>query len=220
MNILVVDDHPMTVDGYISALKVSSFEKNRAVYSLAYSCEDVFNLVNKCLTAKQTFDYAVVDYGLPSYKDKELNSGGDLIHYMRKKMPKCRFLMITAHSELLTVFDIAKEVRPEGLVNKSDITPTNLPVILNKIIAGEEFKSEKVKETFIEIFKKDLMFNDHNRQILMYLQKGFKPKDLVQIVNLSFSNIQKRIVEMKKAFEIVDDENSNLIYEAQKLGFI
>lgn len=220
MNILVVDDHPMTVDGYISALKVFSFEKNHAKYSLAYSCEDVFNLVDKCLAAKQTFDFAVVDYGLPAYPEKKLANGGDLIHYIRKKMPHCKFLMITAHSELLTVFEIAKEVRPEGLVNKSDITPTNLPVILNKIIAGEEFKSDKVKQTFMEIFKKDLMFDDRNRQILMYLDKGFKAKELVQIVNLSFSNIQKRIVEMKKAFEIVEDGNNNLIFEAQKLGFL
>ncbi len=220
MNILVVDDHPMTVDGYISALKVLSFEKNRAIYSLAYNCEDVFNLVDKCLEAKQTFDFAVVDYGLPGFPEKKLANGGDLIHYIRKKMPNCKFLMITAHSELLTVFEIAKEVRPEGLVNKSDITPTNLPVILNKIIAGEEFKSEKVKQTFMEIFKKDLMFDDRNRQILMYLDKGFKAKELVQIVNLSFSSIQKRIVEMKKAFEITEDGNNNLIFEAQKLGFL
>ena len=62
------------------------------------------------------------------------------------------------------------------------------------------------------------MIEDHNRQILMYLSKGFKIKDLEQIINISASAIQKRIIKMKNVFEVTDD--SNLVKEAIKQGFI
>jgi DNA-binding NarL/FixJ family response regulator len=62
------------------------------------------------------------------------------------------------------------------------------------------------------------MVEDYNRQILLYMSKGFKIKELADIICLTTSAIQKRIVRMKKAFD-VDDDNG-LVKEAIRQGFI
>lgn len=62
------------------------------------------------------------------------------------------------------------------------------------------------------------MFDDINRQILMYLSKGYKIKDLEKIISLSISPIQRRIAQMKDAFDVKED--SSLVKEAILLGFI
>ena len=62
------------------------------------------------------------------------------------------------------------------------------------------------------------MFDDYNRQILSYLSKGFKVKDLDEVVSLGDSAIQKRVIQMKNAFNVTD--SNGLVKEAMKQGFI
>ena len=66
--------------------------------------------------------------------------------------------------------------------------------------------------------KKELLFDDYNRQILSYLSKGFKVKELDGVMCLGDSAIQKRVIQMKNAFNVTD--NTGLLKEAMKQGFI
>lgn len=62
------------------------------------------------------------------------------------------------------------------------------------------------------------MVEDYNCQILFYLSKGLKIKELEEVICLASSAIQKRITRMKKAFDFADD--TGLVKEAIKQGFI
>lgn len=213
MNVLIVDDHPMTVAGYIDSLSQKTLFHEEFVFTKAYDCETAFEII-----AKSTFDLVILDQGLPSYQQAGIFSGSDLTLFVRKKMSNCKIIIITAHAEVIIVYDIVKKIDPDGLLIKNDITPENLPLAVREILKGNNFKSPTVKKIIQEVWKKDLMVDDINRQILMYLSKGYKIKDLEKIISLSISPIQRRIAQMKDAFEVKED--SSLVKEAILLGFI
>jgi DNA-binding NarL/FixJ family response regulator len=62
------------------------------------------------------------------------------------------------------------------------------------------------------------MIDDSNREILMYLSKGNKIKDIERSTSLSMSTIQRRIAHMKDAFNVAED--STLVKEAILQGFL
>lgn len=214
MNVLVVDDHPMTVSGYIESLSLKGLFPQSPLFSKAYSCEEAFSR----LASPILFDLAIVDYGLPSYEAENIYSGIDLARLIQQHHPDCKIIMITAHTEVLKVYDIFKKIQPEGLMVKNDITPENLPQTVLEIMEGNSHQSPTVKNIIKEIWKKDLMVDDTNRQILLYLSKGYKLKKIEQTLMLSLSAVQRRIAQMKGAFDVKED--TSLVEEAILQGFL
>lgn len=218
MRILLVDDHPMTVEGYKNAMLSNKTEEVELTFTTVNDCTSAYERIMDNAEQIKQFDLAFIDQGLPSMVEKELHSGSDLALFLREIMPKCKIVMITAHTEVIMIYDIMKKVQPDGLVIKNDVTPENIPEIIESVMSGNGYKSEMVRECIQVILKKDLMVEDNNRQILLYLSKGFKIKELEMVVNLSASTIQKRIIKMKEAFGVADD--GNLVKEAINQGFI
>lgn len=216
MNVFIVDDHPLTVIGYITCLKNVNCV-TPINFIKAYNCQEGYTAINAAAT-EQHFDLAIVDEGLPDYKEENLCSGSDLALLIRKRMPACKILIITAHTEILIIYEIFKKIKPEGLLIKSDITAENLPLITVDILAGKTFQSVTVKKNIQEIWKKELMIDDANRQILLHLAIGYKVKELPQLIALSISPIQRRIAQMKEAFGVA--EASSLVKEAKLQGYI
>jgi DNA-binding NarL/FixJ family response regulator len=218
VNVLIIDDHPMTVEGYINCLQASPFGLYEPIFTKAYNCEDAYFILTTSDSVKLSYDIAIIDKRLPSYEEKSIFSGSDLAILIREMMPNCKIIIITAHTEVVIVYDIAKKVRPDALIIKNDITAEKLQHVLMELMRGNQYQSPMVKKCINEIWKKELMIEDYNRQILMYLSKGFKIKELEIIIHLTTSAIQKRIIRMKKAFEVTDD--TGLVKEAIKQGFI
>ena len=76
MKILVVDDHPMTVDGCISALKSDKFSNVISVFEKAHNCEDAYKSILNAARVENVFDLVILDYNLPSFKDLEISFDG------------------------------------------------------------------------------------------------------------------------------------------------
>ena len=218
MNILLIDDHPMTVEGFMSALLQVNFDKKKAVFTKANDAKEGYHSIIKASETFHSFNLAIIDQSLPGYPEESIASGSDLALLLREKMPNCKIIIVTAHTEVVVVYDIAKNIRPDGLIIKNDINPDNLQLIVTEVLQGKQYQSPMVKNCIQEIWRKELMIEDSNRQILLCLSRGFKIKELESIVNLTSSAIQKRIIRMKKAFDVTDD--TGLIKEAVKQGFI
>jgi DNA-binding NarL/FixJ family response regulator len=214
MNILVVDDHPITVFGYIESLSLKGFFPQMPSFFKAYSCEEAIARLSSSIA----FHLAIIDYDLPSCDDENISSGIDLAKLVQRKHPNCKIIIITAHTKVLIVYSILKKIQPEGLMVKKDITPDNLPEKVLKILKGTNYQSPTVKNIIKEIWKKDLFVDDTNRQILLYLSKGYKIKKIEQSLLLSISAIQRRIAQMKVAFDVKED--SSLVEEAITQGFL
>ena len=207
----------MTIHGYLETIK-NNIPTADYVFSTATNCRDAYTLIQ--LSAKNGifFDFVLLDHGLPDYGELAIQSGGDLVQHIRRMMPETYVIVVTAHTEVIIVYDIVKNKRPDGLVIKKDLSPSLLPIVLKEVAENKTYHSLTVKECVKEIWKKDLMIDDFNRQILIYLSKGYKIKDLEQIVCLSTSSIQKRIIKMKTAFDA--DDESGLVKQAILSGYI
>lgn len=217
MNVLVVDDHPMIVDGYVLALSKLSTEFPTPFFDRASTCEEAYNCIKKA-EGTYTYDIAIIDLDLPACLNPSIASGKELALILKKLMPATKIMMITAHTELITVYDIWKTIRPEGLVIKNDLTPEEMLKIVGIIHKGGTYKSPTAENCIREIWKKELMVEDYNRQIVYYLSLGFKVKDLHEVMPISQGAIQKRIVKINSVFEVSDKEG--LLKEVKRLGFI
>lgn len=214
MNILLVDDHPMTVNGYQEILTQTAIFSSQVHFYKAYNCEEAYIKVQNT----NNFALAVIDFGLPPFSDKKIANGSDLAKAIKQKHPDCKIIMITAHTEVLIVYDIFKNTNPDGLLIKNDLTPENLRTSFLEVLEGKQFFSATVKKAIKEVWKKELMVNDTNREILMYLARGYKIKDIERISTISMSTIQRRMAQMNDAFNVT--EESSLVKEAYLQGFI
>lgn len=217
MNVLIVDDHPMTVDGYVLALSKESMAFSTPFFDTAFSCEGAY----KCIKDAQgiyTYDIAIIDLDLPASIDPPIASGKELALLLRKLMSDTKIVMITAHTELITIYDIWKAVVPEGLIIKNDLNPQEMLQIVGTIYNGGTYKSPLADKSIREIWKKELMIEDYNRQIIYYLSLGFRVKDLHEVMSLSQGAIQKRLIKINSVFEVKDKDG--LLKEVKRLGFI
>lgn len=216
MRIFLADDHPMTIAGYCDALRnVSSQDKESPTFTKVYNCEEAYQQLT---ATADVFDLAIIDNSMPPFEEKAIHSGVDVAALIRSEHPRCKIIMITAHTEVIIVYDLAKKVHPDGLIIKNDVTPEKLRIAVETILQGGTYQSPLVRNCITEIWKKELMVEDYNRQILFYLSKGFKLKDVEDTICLTTSAIQKRVTRMKKAFDVTDD--TSLVKEAIRQGFI
>ena len=214
MNVLIVDDHPITVNGYQESLSNAPFFSASVHFIKAYSCEEAYYKLQNTTH----FELALIDFGLPTFLDKDIASGSDLAKVIKQLHPECKIIIITAHTEVLLVYEIFKHTQTEGLIIKNDLTPENLPIAVLKVLDGAKFHSASVTKVIQEIWKKDLMVDDTNREILMYLARGYKIKDIERSTLHSMSTVQRRIAQMKDVFNVT--EETSLIKEAYQQGFL
>jgi DNA-binding NarL/FixJ family response regulator len=218
MNVLLIDDHPMTISGFTECLKNEKFSVFEPTFTHALNCKDGYDAINKALQSNMHFDLAILDLGLPKYLDKSIHSGTDLGLLIRSTMKHCKIIMMTAHTETVIIYDTLRKVSPEGFFIKNDITPTTLLEGVKAVVSGEKYQSPNVLVCIDQIWKKRLMVEDINRQILIYMSKGFRTKELEKFLNITASAIQKRVIKMKVVFDAADDDS--LVKAAKNQGFI
>lgn len=214
MNILIVDDHPMSVSGYTDTLSSSGLFPKSPSFFKAYNCEEAFYKI----MSNTVLDLAIIDFSLPPFAGHHLFSGSDLAKIIKQNHPDCKIIIVTAHTEILIVYDIYKKTNPDGLIIKNDLNSEYLKNFVVEVLNGNHCKSCTVKKVIKDINRKELMVDDTNRAILMYLSQGNKIKDIEGMTNLSISAIQRRIAQMKDAFDV--SEESNLLKEAILQGFL
>lgn len=218
MNILLVDDHPITVEGYVTALSKQKKASKVPLFKTSYSCESAYHCILDASSKGLPFDIALIDLDLPGCINPPLASGKELALFLRKKMPFTKIIIITAHTELIIVYDIWNSIKPEGFVIKNDLTPEGILKIIEQISDGVPYKSPMVENCIREIWKKELIVEDYNRQIIYYLSLGFRIKDLHQVMPISQGAIQKRINKINEVFDVTDKDG--LLKEVKRLGFI
>jgi DNA-binding NarL/FixJ family response regulator len=218
MNILLVDDHPLTVSVYATIIsEEKNFFKNARI-TIAHDCNEAFEVILNATNKNEAFDLAIIDYNLPPYKEEKILSGADLAILVAKNFPKCKTAIITSHYEILIIYDLLRRVNPQGLISKNDINTDNLCDMIKEIMNGASYKSPQIQACIKEVWTKDLIFDDYNRKILLYLSKGYRIKELERVIMLSGSAIQKRIVKLKKVFKAQDERE--LLKKIFEQGFL
>ncbi|WDF58199.1 response regulator [Flavobacterium sp. KACC 22758] len=220
LNVLVVDDHPMTVDSYINLLSDAEFQTTKPNFITSYNCEDAYNKITLMSKQDKNIDFALLDINLPPYKKLNISNGIDLALLVRGKFKNCKIVLLTMHSEPLTVDKIIKSVRPEGFISKSDINFELFPVFCKRILNGEILQSKAIIESQRDLFKKNINWDNHDNQILLLISQGVKTVNLPDYIPLSMSAIEKRKASIKDQLLKEKGSDKDLIEKAKKLGLL
>ncbi|MFV8464780.1 response regulator [Flavobacterium sp. LB1P62] len=220
LNILIVDDHPMTVDSYSNLLSDNQFQENIPNFIKSYNCQDAYNQIFFHLKQNTNIDLALLDISLPPCKELNIENGVNLASLLRKNFKNCKIILLTMHSEPLTVDKTIKEIDPEGFVSKSDINFELFPIICKKIMVGEIFRSPTILESQRELFKKNINWDKHDSQILILISQGVKTVNLPDYIPLSMSAIEKRKANIKEQLLMGKGSDRDLIDKAKKLGLL
>lgn len=220
LNILIVDDHPMTVDSYVNLLSDDLFQENIPNFIKSYNCEDAYNKINFYLKQNINIDVALLDINLPPYKPLNINDGIDLAFFLKEKFSKCKIVLLTMRSEPLTVDKIIKGIQPQGFISKNDINFELFSVICKNIINGEIFRSSTIVESQRELLKKNINWDNHDNQILILISQGVKTVNLPDFIPLSMSAIEKRKANIKDQLLRGKGSDKDLIEKAKTLGLL
>jgi DNA-binding NarL/FixJ family response regulator len=218
--ILIVDDHPMTVDGYSNLLSASYFQEKPPNFVKSYNCQDAYHQIFLHLKQNANIDLALLDISLPPYLEFNIKDGIDLASLIRKKFSNCKIVLLTMHSELLTVDKIIKEINPEGFIAKSDINFELFPIICKRIMKGEIYRSKTIIESQRGLFKKNINWDKHDSQILILIAQGIKTINLPDYIPLSMSAIEKRKANIKEQLLMGKGSDRDLINKAKKIGLL
>jgi DNA-binding NarL/FixJ family response regulator len=219
VNILIVDDHPFIIEAYKNAIKGYN---SKGAYEFAITQAKDCKTGYEAITAPgiQPFGIAFFDLSMPIYEEKGIFSGEDLALLIKKEMPDCKIILLTMHTELLKINTIIKNINPNGLVIKNDLTFDELLIAFDKILKEENYYSQTVVKLVSQIQYDNIEIDAFDKQILYHLSKGTKTKDIPQYVPLSLSAVEKRKLNLKDTLDIRGGSDIDLIREAKNKGLL
>lgn len=218
MNVLIADDHQLTIDAYKTILSFSLQLGDNINFIEANSCEEAYLKINQCLDNNLRIDLAILDYSMPIYSEKNILNGADVCIYLQKQMPSCINMILTSIMGNIILFEIILNVKPHGIVTKSDIDGNKFLEIIEIVLSGKKYRSDFVSMQIEEIWENKAFVNELNRKILQYLAKGYKLKEIAQELDVSEITIKKRISKIRESLNLNEDDN--ILKEAKSRGYL
>jgi len=219
LKILMVDDHPMIIEGYQMTLVATKKPHQHLDIDIAHDCDMANQLIRKAAD-NEPYDVLFFDISLPASKDGLITSGEDLAKIARVYLPDAKVIILTMFNESFRILNIIKEINPEGLLIKSDLTSSELAEAFQHILYSPPYYSSTVSTFLNTTITSDIYLDETNRKILHLLSQGVKTKTLKEHIDLSMSAIEKRKKHLKLLFDVEDGKDETLLKEARIKGFL
>lgn len=221
-NVLIIEAESLTINAYINALnhvqensKITEFK-----IDTAQSWETAFQKINLALK-RSIYDLVFMDVRLPSICDDKIKSGEDLGVLIRKKMPSAKIIVLTSHFETALLNIIWNKLRPDSFVVKYDISkPQDLITIIEKIIDNKDFFSNRILKLIKQQATNKGILNEFEIKILLEISNGAKMKDMLQLIPLGDSSINKYRSNIKEIFGDRNMTDRSMILIAKERGFL
>ncbi|CAM4134263.1 response regulator [Flavobacterium antarcticum] len=147
IQLLMVDDHPFILQAYKNTLNGFKKDEYEIICTEAISGKSGYEIIEN---SPVHFDVAFFDISIPTYPEKNIESGVDLAVLLRKRMPECKIFLLTMHSEKLKFKYFFDTVKPQGLVVKNDLTFEELIYAFEKVLNGGTYLSETVLQMMVD----------------------------------------------------------------------
>ena len=219
LNILMVDDHPMIIEGYKNAILKNYTGPETFQIDIAFDCDEALEALERNVKVNP-YDLALIDIQLPPSADGSITSGEGLSKKVRALYPKAKIIVLTMHNESSRIHNILQSVDPEGFLIKSDLSSDELLRAFTDVIAGKTYYSATVNDHFRKMIANNFTLDQKNLQILHHLSKGIRTKNLPKYISLSLSAIEKRKNHIKELFNMKTANDEMLIEEARNRGFV
>ena len=219
IKILMVDDHPIIIEGYQNVLMATKSDSQVLTIETANNC-DTAQLMIERVADKEPYDVCFFDISLPGSLDGKITSGEDLAMLTKKLLPKAKIIILTMFNETFRIHNIIKEINPDGFLIKSDLTSMELADAFQHILKSPPYYSSTVSNYLKKKITSEIYVDDVNRKILHLLSQGIKTRSLTEYIPLSISAIEKRKKQLKLLFSVMDGKDESLLHEAREKGFL
>lgn len=220
--VLLIDDHPIARDAYKDALNyIESSEKN-VLFEIeeAGSCDEATDIVQYLLEKDRWIDVVFLDISLPASKDVKIVSGEDLGLWISTKMPNIKIIVSTAFNDNYRMYNIMKNLDPDGFLIKNDITSKELVEAIKVVINDPPYYSKTVLKLIRLEVSNEFVLDSIDRKLLYELSVGTMMKDIPDILHLSIAGIEKRKRKLKGIFNLETSTNKELLEKAKEKGFL
>lgn len=218
-NILMVDDHPIILEGYKKILVDNRSEDVGMRIDTARSCEEANAKIEASLNGL-AYDIVFLDIGLPPSSNREFLSGEDIGKKIRRVSPMSKLAVLTMYVENIRLLTIFKSLRPEAFMVKSDVSSSEFLEAFDNMLQGKTYSSQTIQDLMRKQIVHDYNITKTDRDILLHLSRGLKSKEIPKFVPLSLASIEKRKKFMREVFEVEDVRDITLINRAKDLGFL
>ncbi len=220
IKILMIDDHPMIIEGYQNTLLFTKKEHQELLIDIANNCDEAVAYMDKSIKNEIPYDVLFVDISLPASTNGAMSSGEDLAEYARKILPNAKIIILTMFNESFRIHNIIKNIDPEGFLIKSDLTSSELASAFQAVLHNPPFYSGTVNSYIRKSITSDIIIDEKNRKILHLLSQGIRTKNLAAHLDISLSAVEKRKKHLKDLFMVNDGQDETLLNEARKKGFV
>ncbi|MDB9782676.1 response regulator [Winogradskyella sp.] len=219
VNILMVDDHPIIIEGYQNVLMATKEDDQTLHIDTANNCDTAQLMIDRASKGTH-YDVCFFDISLPPSSDGKYASGEDLALFAKKVLPNTKIVILTMFNESFRIHNIIKEINPDGFLIKSDLTSMELADAFQQILFYPPYYSSTVNNYVKKTIRSEIYVDDINRKILHLLAQGIKTKNLNEYISLSTSALEKRKKQLKLLFSIMDGKDETLLKEAREKGYL
>ena len=219
INILMVDDHPIIIEGYQNVLMATKEDDQTLLIDTANNCDTAQIMISRAADGTP-YDVCFFDISLPASEDGRYTSGEDLALLTKKLLPDAKIIILTMFNESYRIHNIIKEINPDGFLIKSDLTSMELADAFQQIIKYPPYYSSTVSNYIKKTITSEIYVDDINRKILHLLSQGIKTRSLNEYISLSTSAIEKRKKQLKLLFSVKDGKDETLLQQAREKGYL
>ena len=221
LNTLIIDDHPLLIDAYKSALLEIELDRQEWKFNIreADSCDTALQFLER-LNPEASLDLVFLDIKLPPASDGSHLSGEDLGLEIRAKSKMAKIVVATTFNDNYRIHNIFRSINPEGFIIKSDINAETLGAALIDVLTNPPYYSRTVIQAIRKYISHDFLLDKWDRFILYELSQGTKMKELPKLIPFSLGALEKRKSKLKTIFDIKHGEDRELLMRAREHGFI
>ncbi|MEM6686952.1 MAG: response regulator [Bacteroidota bacterium] len=219
IKVLIVDDHPMIIEGYKNALLGVNSDEMTLRIDTADSCDGAYTKIKNASTGTP-YDVVFLDIKLPPSSDGKIISGEDLGIKVKELLPDTKVVILTMFNNNFRIHNILKNINPDGFLVKSDVTSDELMRAFQVVLTDPPYYSHTVTKLLRTRIINEVVLDDIDRNILFHLSKGIKTKNLTEYIPLSLAAIEKRKRHLKEVFDVEKKGDESLLEQARNTGFL
>jgi len=215
IKILLIDDHPMILEGYMNVLSTLELKNIKISIDTANNCDLAWrNIISG------NYEIVLMDINFPVLENTKILSGEDLGLKVKQDFPKIKIIILTVLEDSFRLHNILKNINPDGFMLKGETNSKELLRCFESIITSKNYYSSKItKIQHSEVIPK-FSLDEKDRLMLFQLSLGTKTKELTTYVNLSLRAIEDRKRKLKEIFKVSGEGNKALLEKARAGGYI
>lgn len=222
INILIIDDHPLTCMGYRLFINNATEEGKLPKFNIdeAYNAEDAYDKLKDIDILKSKYDIILLDIQIPVSEKNKIFSGEDLGILIRKLDPELKIIVQTGLVDNHRLYSIFKNLNPEGIIIKNDLDDVIFIQAIHNVLIEVPYYSKTFAKLIRNQFSREYIFNTEDREMLYLLSIGVPSKDIPNHIPWSLSKVEKRKRLLREKLGVEDKSVLALVNKAKEAGYL